>query len=153
MPPVIQAFETISTAKVATSAAEARDLLFLRPTDRITMNRDRLLADAKARALEMVADYAPPEPVLLNLPGATARVAMAMAVEAFVLQGKATPHDQVVAGELAKALSGGETDITAEVGEKGILALEREAFMALVRTPATLDRIEHFLETGRPLRN
>ena len=69
MPPVAKAFEMISTAQVAKSAAEARDLLLLRPTDGITMNRDRLLADAKARALAMVEGYQPAEPKPLRLPG------------------------------------------------------------------------------------
>ena len=153
MPPVMQAFEAISTAKVGTSAAEARDLLYLRPQDRISMNRARLLADAKAFALELVDGYEPPEPVALQLPGASAKVALNMAVDGFVVQGKATAHDAVVAGELAVVLSGADTDITEEVTEKQLLALERQAFMNLVHCNATLDRIEHFLETGRPLRN
>ena len=69
MPPIAQVFETISLAKVAKSADEARDLMFLRPSDGITMNRDRLLADAKAKALDLAANYTPPEPVKLRLPG------------------------------------------------------------------------------------
>ncbi|MEE8246492.1 MAG: 3-hydroxyacyl-CoA dehydrogenase NAD-binding domain-containing protein [Alphaproteobacteria bacterium] len=153
MPALGQAFETISTARVATSAAEARDLLLLRPEDRITMNRDRVLADAKAWALELARDYTPPEPEILHLPGATARVAMDMAVEGFVASGKATAHDRVVAHALAEVISGGECDITEEIGEKQLMALERKAFMALIHKPATLDRIEHMLETGKPLRN
>ncbi len=153
MPPIAQVFETISTAKVSASAAEARDLLLLRPGDGITMNRRRLLADAKARALALAADYKPPAPVEINLPGATARAALDMAVEGFVRQGKATAHDKVVAGALAKVLSGGDTDITRSLKEQDIMALEREAFVSLLKTNATLDRIEHMLETGKPLRN
>ncbi len=153
MPPIAQAFEAISTAKVATSAAEAGDMLILRRGDGITMNRRRLLADAKAKALALAADYAPPEPATINLPGATARAALAMAVDGFVAQGKATAYDAVVAGQLAHVLSGGDTDITEEVDEKQLLKLEREAFLALIRKPKTLDRIEHMLSTGRPLRN
>ena len=153
MPPIAQAFEAISTAKVATSAAEAGDMLILRRGDGITMNRRRLLADAKAKALALAADYAPPEPAAINLPGATARAALAMAVDGFVAQGKATAYDAVVAGQLAHVLTGGDTDITEEVDEKQLLKLEREAFLALIRKPKTLDRIEHMLGTGRPLRN
>jgi len=153
MPPVAQAFEAISTAKVGTSAAESRDLLFLRDGDDITMNRDRLLADAKAKALSLADGYEPPEAVVLNLPGETGRVALAMAVDGFVQQGKATAYDAVVAGELANVLTGGETDITEEVTEKKLLELERKAFVALVKKEKTLNRIEHMLETGRPLRN
>ncbi len=153
MPAISQAFEQISLAKVATSAAEARDLRYLRPDDQVTMNRGRLLADAKALALDLVQDYQPPEPVTINLPGASARVAMEMAVEGFVAAGKATAHDRVVATALAEAISGGDTDITEEIGEKALMALERKGFLALIKTPATLDRIEHMLETGKPLRN
>ena len=153
MPPVVAAFETISLAKVATSAAEARRLMFLRPTDGITMNRDRLLADAKARALELALDYRPPEPVEIVLPGPTGRIALEMAVDGVVKPGKATAHDGVVARALARVVSGGETDVTETVSEKDLMALEREAFLGLIRTPATLDRMEHMLATGKPLRN
>lgn len=154
MPPIAQAFETISLAKVSRSAAEARELLFLRPTDRITMNRERLLADAKARVLELAEDYRPPEPPTFTLPGPTAKAALALAVEGFVLQGKALPHDRTVSLALADVLSGGaHADITEPVGEDQVLALERAAFMRLVRQGPTLARMEHMLETGKPLRN
>ncbi|MCB1008301.1 MAG: enoyl-CoA hydratase/isomerase family protein, partial [Acidobacteria bacterium] len=154
MPPVVKVFETISTAKVATSAAEAQELLFLRPTDGITMNRDRLLADAKRKALDLVeSGYLPPEPPEMTLPGPSGRVALDMAVQGFRANGMATPHDAVVAGELARVLTGGDTDPTETVTEDEISRLEREAFLALLRTPPTLARIEHMLETGKPLRN
>jgi 3-hydroxyacyl-CoA dehydrogenase len=153
MPPVMHAFETIAQAKVGTSAEESRRLLFLGENDRITMNRDRLLADAKARALEMVDGYAPPEPAEIVLPGASGKVALQMAVDGFVAQGMATAYDAVVAERLARVLSGGDTDITETVTEKKLLQLEREAFVSLVRNEPTLDRIEHMLETGKPLRN
>ncbi len=157
MPPVAKAFEIISTAKVGTSADEARELLFLRPTDGITMNRDRLLADAKARALALVADnaggYRAPEPQAFALPGPAGRAALEMAVEGFRASGLATPHDAVVAKRLAVVLTGGDTDLTEPVSEDDLSRLEREAFMDLVKNPATLARIEHMLETGKPLRN
>ena len=153
MPPVAQAFETISTARVARSAAEARDLLFLRPDDGITPNRNRVLANAKARALALVEGYQPPEPAEIVLPGAPGRAAVDLVVEGFVLQGKATAYDRVVASELAHVVTGGDTDITENVSEKDLLALERSAFLALIRNGKTLARIEHMLETGRPLRN
>ena len=153
MPGVIKPFEMLSTATVAKSAAEARELLFFRPEDGITMNRDRLLADAKARALAMVEGYQPPAAEELQLPGGTALAAMSMAVHSFRLNGRATPHDEVVAMALAGILSGGDTDITETMSEDDLLQLEREAFMSLVKDPATLDRMEHMLETGKPLRN
>lgn len=153
LPPVIKTFEMISTATVSKSAQEAQDYLFLRPVDAITMNRDRLLADAKARALAMVEGYQAPEPIELNLPGATARVAMEMAVNDFRAMGKATPHDVVVSTQLARVLSGGDTDRVDKVSEDQLLQLERTAFMNLLRNNNTLARMETMLETGKPLRN
>ena len=153
IPPLLQAFETIALAKVSRSAAEAREMLVLRPTDDITMNRDRLLADAKAKALALAGAYEPPKPQPLNLPGPTGAAALQLGVNDLVLQGKATAYDAVVAGKLAEVLSGGDTDITQETSEDQLLALERKAFQALIRDPRTLARIEHMLETGKPLRN
>jgi 3-hydroxyacyl-CoA dehydrogenase len=153
MPPLVQTFETIGMAKVAKSAFEAKELLFLRASDGITMNRDRLLADAKAKALTLVEGYRAPEKNEIALPGPSGRIALEMAVDALRLKGVATPHDEVVASQLAFVLSGGETDITEPVGDDHLLKLEREAFMTLIRHPATLARIEHMLDTGRPLRN
>ena len=154
MPPVVKVFETISTAKVATSAAEARALLFLRPADGVTMNRDRLLADAKAKALELVASgYRPPAPYEYPLPGPSGLVALDMAVAGFRANGMATEHDAVVSHRLGVVVTGGDTDATETLNEDDLSRLEREAFMDLVRTPGTLARIEHMLETGKPLRN
>ena len=76
-----------------------------------------------------------------------------MFVDGFVRQGKATAHDKVVAGHLAEVISGGDTDLTETVSEDDLLKLERQATMALLREPKTLARIEHTLETGKPLRN
>ncbi|MEZ5452405.1 MAG: 3-hydroxyacyl-CoA dehydrogenase NAD-binding domain-containing protein [Thiothrix sp.] len=153
LPAVLKCFEIISVATVAKSAFEARDYLFLRHTDGISMNRDRLLADAKARALSMVEGYQPPEPPIFHLPGATAKVAMEMAVNDFRAQGKATPYDTVIADALATVLSGGDTDMTEALTEDDLLALEYAQFTQLVRKPETLARVQHMLETGKPLRN
>jgi len=153
MPPVAKAFEAIGTAQVAKSAAQAQEMMILREGDRITMNRDRLLAEAKARALELAEGYEPPEEVKLHLPGETGRAAIEMAVRDFELKGLVTPHDRVVVEELKQVLTGGDTDIVDEVGEDDLLKLERESFMRLIRHPGTLARVEHMLETGKPLRN
>ena len=153
MPPVIKAFETISMATVAKSAVEAKDHLYLRPDDGVVMNRDRVLAAAKDRALKLAENYTPPESVELSLPGPTANAAMKMAVDGFRKLGKATPHDEVVAGALAGVLSGGDTDFTESLSEDASLELERSAFMSLIRHPGTQARMTHMLETGRPLRN
>lgn len=153
MPAAIKVFEIVAMATVAKSAFEARDHRFLREDDAITMNRDRLLADAKARALALAQDYLPPQPRDLSLPGPTARVAMDMAVAGFRKQGKATPHDVTVAHALARVLSGGDTDMMRTVTEDDILALERAGFMKLVKTKQTFARVKHMLTTGKPLRN
>ncbi len=153
MPAVAQVFEMISTARVSKSAQEAREMGILRRGDEIVMNRERLLASAKARALAMAADYRPPEPPVFTLPGPSGRVALTMAAEGFHRQGLATGHDLVVAAALADILSGGDADPTIPLEEEAVLALERDAFMRLVRTEPTLARIAHTLETGKPLRN
>jgi 3-hydroxyacyl-CoA dehydrogenase len=153
MPAIGQAFEQIALAKVSKSAAEAFDLFYLRPGDGVTMNRDRLLADAKAKALSLAKDYHPPQPVRLNLPGPTARVGLGLVVHDLQRQGKATPYDGIVTDRLAEVLSGGDTDMLDEIGEDEILALERKAVVDLFHDPRTLARMEQMLETGKPLRN
>ncbi|MDP8983621.1 MAG: 3-hydroxyacyl-CoA dehydrogenase NAD-binding domain-containing protein [Pseudomonadota bacterium] len=153
MPAPSKVFETVSTATVSKSGAEAKELLFLRPTDGITMNRYRLLADAKALALKLAVGYAPPQPVELKLPGVAGKLAFSMAAEGFHHRGLATEHDMVVSEALADVLSGGSKDLIDIVDEDELLTLERAAFMRLVKTPATLARIEHMLVNGKPLRN
>jgi 3-hydroxyacyl-CoA dehydrogenase len=154
MPPVAKAFETVAMAKVGKSAHESRELGFLRPSDGITMNRDRLLADAKAKALSLAKRYKAPEPQDLRLPGPTGVAAIQLQIEGLALQGKVTPHDKVVVAELAKVVTGGDdADHIDPTGEDKLYALERQAFMRLVRTEGTLRRMEHMLSTGKPLRN
>ena len=149
----MKAFEYIGTAKVATSAEQARSMGFLGPDDGITMNRDRLLADAKQRALEMIDGYEPPEPHAYVLPGDSGFTALELAVKDLALSGQATPHDVVVTRELARILTGGDTDITESLTEEDILEMERKAIGWLGRQPDTLARMEHMLNTGKPLRN
>ncbi|ODP37077.1 3-hydroxyacyl-CoA dehydrogenase/enoyl-CoA hydratase family protein [Sphingomonas turrisvirgatae] len=153
MPALGRAFETISTAQVSKSAAKARELMFMRPADRITMNRDRLLADAKSRALALADGYLPPEKPVFRLAGESGRTGIAGAVRDFRAKGIATPYDEVVAERLAFILTGGEADLVDVVSEDALLKLEREAFMSSVRDGRTQARIEHMLDTGRPLRN
>jgi len=154
MPPVAAAFETIGMAKVAKSAAEAQELGFLRAGDGITFNRDRLLADAKARALALVEGYRPPEPAALALPGRSGKASLAFAVRDLKAKGLVTPHDEVVADALADVLSGGpDADMTEPMSEEKVQALERQALMGLIRTEASLARMQHMLDTGKPLRN
>ena len=153
MPAPAKVFEGISTADVSKSAHQAMERKFLRETDGVSMNRDRVLADAKQRALSMVDGYKPPEPPEFVLPGPSGRAGLYAAAEGFRRRGIATDHDLVVADALAEVLSGGDTDIIDTVTEQQILDLERKAFMRLARTAPTLARIEYTLETGKPLRN
>ncbi len=153
MPAVAKAFEIISTAQVSKSAAQARGLGFLRPTDQVTMNRDRLLYDAKQRVLALAEDYQAPKASEYRLPGPGGRMALDLAVDGFAATGKATPHDVVVSKAVARVLTGGEADPLDTLTEDDMTTLERAAFMALVRTPASLARTEHMLATGKPLRN
>ncbi len=153
MPAVAKAFETISTAQVSKSAALAKEMLLLRPNDGITMNRDRLLADAKAKALSLVAGYAPPEQPTFRLPGESGQVGIAGVVDGFHKKGVATDYDVVVSARLARVLTGGDADLVDVVGEDDLLALEREGFMEAVRDPRTQARIQQMLTTGKPLRN
>ena len=153
MPAVAKSFELIGMAAVATSGAEAQANLILRKGDQVSMNRDRLLADAKAKALSLVEDYAPPEPAEVRLPGPSGKTALLLALTDFARQGKATPHDVVVSTALAEVLTGGDTDPTETLSEDDLLELERNVFKTLVRHPDTAARVEHMLETGKPLRN
>ncbi len=154
MAPVVAAFETIGLAKVATSALEAKELGFLGPEDGVSFNRERLLADAKAKALGLVEGYRPSEPVELTLPGPAGKAALDFALRDLHAKGAASAHDLVVGCALTEVLTGGpDADPTEPVPEDRVLALERAAFSRLVRTPATLARMEHTLETGKPLRN
>lgn len=153
MPAISKVFEYISMAKVAGSAAEAQDMLIINSKSRISMNRRRVLADAKSLALELAVNYAPPEARTIRLPGETAYTALKLAVDNFRKNGKATPHDEVVSLALARVLTGGDTDITREVSEQDMLNLEHEMFMELCKTQGTRDRIAAMLNTSKPLRN
>lgn len=154
MPAIAQAFETIATAKVATSAMQAQSLGFFRETDTVVMNPDRILAEAKSKALHLAANRKPVQPFEYALPGPTGAAALHLALHDFALKGLATPHDLTVGKALARVLSGGDTDITAEpLTEQQMLNLEREQLVALAKTRQTRARIGHMLTTGKPLRN
>ncbi len=151
---VRKAFETIGMATVAKSAQEAVDIGYFRYTDGITMNRDRLLYDAKQRALSMAKNYTPPEKQTdVRLGGEGAKMALDLAVSDLRKSGKATPYDVVVSDHLATVLSGGGKDYTETLSEDDFLKLELQEFMKLLRNDGTLDRIESMLSTGKPLRN
>jgi 3-hydroxyacyl-CoA dehydrogenase len=153
MPPVAGVFEAISTAKVSTSAFEAKDNMILRPTDGITMNKSRLLADAKKKALAMVPGFKPEVPLDMQLPGPSGAAALSMAVDGFYLKGQATSYDVVVSDKIGKVLTGGDkAGPNVLVTQDHLRKLEHEKFMELIHDPRTLARISTMLNTGKPLR-
>jgi 3-hydroxyacyl-CoA dehydrogenase len=149
---VKRAFKVIAMATTSTSALEARALGFLRPMDRITMNRDRLIADAKARVLDLAIDYVAPAPRTIGALGKEALGNLQYAGWAMREGGQITEHEVRIARELAYVLCGGDGPPRV-VTEQDILDLEREAFLKLLGTKPTQERIAYTLKTGKPLRN
>jgi 3-hydroxyacyl-CoA dehydrogenase len=148
-------FENIALAKVSTSAFEARDLRLLRPSDAITMNRDRVLHDAKSRAVALAeSGYRPPLPITdIPAPGDSVLAALRLGIH-MLRQGEyASDHDVTVATHLAEILCGGNITPGTPVSEQYLLDLEREHFLSLCGERKTQERIAHTLKTGKPLRN
>ncbi len=154
---VREVFKTISFATVSGSAEEARRLGFLRASDGITMNPDRLLGDAKQAALEMVrSGYRPSQAGPrsdVRVLGEGGIAELKIGVHQARRGGFITEHDALVAGKLAHVLCGGKLAGAAVVSEQYLLDLEREAFLSLCGEEKTQARIEHLLGTGKPLRN
>ena len=149
---VPKVFQNIARCRVASSIDEAREMKILRAVDGITMNRSRVLADAKARCLEMAKDYSPPRPRTVHLPGAVLKRIIDGKADALARKGKITEHDAVVSRALSTVLCGGNTNMTRALSEQQLLELERAAFMELVKTEATFKRIDHMVEHGKPFR-
>jgi 3-hydroxyacyl-CoA dehydrogenase len=150
-----KAFETIATAKVSTSAHEARGLGFLSGADGITMNRDRVLSDAKARALELVrAGYEPPQ-MRMDIPAPGENVLATLRLGIHIMrQGEfISDHEVKIGTKVAEVLCGGNVTPGTAVSEQYILDLEREAFKSLCGEKKTQERIQYTLKTGKTLRN
>jgi 3-hydroxyacyl-CoA dehydrogenase len=147
-----RAFKLIATATTSSSALEARKLGFLREGDRISMNRDQLLADAKLRVLELAPDYVPPLPQTITALGKEGYGNLKYAAWAMREAGQITDFEVRIANALAYVLCGGDGPRRV-VTEQDILDLEREAFLSLLGTKETQARISYMLETGKPLRN
>jgi 3-hydroxyacyl-CoA dehydrogenase len=148
-------FETIATAKVSTSAHEARGLDFLSSSDRITMNRERVLSDAKARALELVrAGYEPPVMRTdIPAPGENILAALKLGVHLMRQSEYISDHERKIGTKIAEVLCGGNITPGTPVSEQYLLDLEREAFKSLCGEKKTQERIQFTLKTGKPLRN
>ncbi len=149
---VKRAFEIIAMARTSTSALEAFEIGYLQKGDRISVNKDRLLADAKQRVLDLAPDYVSPVRGPITALGKEALGNLKYAVWSFREAGQITDHEVKIASELAYVLSGGDGP-PRQVTEWDILDLEREAFLKLLGTRKTQERIAHTLKTGKPLRN
>jgi len=149
-----RAFELIGMAKVSSSAEEARQLGFLRASDHISMNPDRLIGDAKHLALALAADYAPGVPRTdIKVGGEPAFAMLKLGAWTMRQGGYISDYDVVVAEKLANVLSGGRLTGEQTVSEQYLLDLEREAFLSLCGNPKTQERMQFMLKTGKPLRN
>ena len=153
LPFVQRVFETIGFGMVSTSGPDAKRLGYLRPSDGITMNRDRLLADAKTLALSLAGGYVPPQPRAIPVGGANVLAALKLGVHLAWRAGRISDHDALIGRKLAWILAGGDTSAPAVVSEQHLLDLEREAFLSLCGERKTQERIAHTLKTGKPLRN
>ncbi|GAB6875863.1 3-hydroxyacyl-CoA dehydrogenase/enoyl-CoA hydratase family protein [Thermaerobacter litoralis] len=151
---VNRVFELIATARVALSAAEARQLGFFRNTDRIVTNPDHLIYEAKRAVLALdEAGYRPPVRRRIPVVGDSGRALLELAATSMHWSGYASEHDLKIARKLAHVLAGGDVPPGTEVDEDYLLNLEREAFLSLVGEPKTQARMQHLLKTGKPLRN
>jgi 3-hydroxyacyl-CoA dehydrogenase len=148
-------FINVAMAKVATSAYEAYDLGFFKPhKDIVVVNKNRQIATAKRHALQMLEDgYTPPLPKKVLVYGQQALGMFLVGTDSLVEGGYASAHDQKIANKLAYVMAGGDLSEPAYVSEQYLLDIEREAFMSLCAERKTLERIEHMLKTGKPLRN
>ncbi len=148
-------FELIGMGKVATSAQEARSFGILRECDSISMNGDRLIADAKQQVIDLdLSGYMRPvqrEDVLVL--GESGQAAMKLALHMMKRGGYVSDHDVLIGKKLAHVMSGGDMNHRTHVSEQYLLDLEREAFVSLCGERKTQERISAMLKTGKPLRN
>lgn len=153
--PVIQKiFETIGMAKVSVSAVEAREMGYLQPADRIVMDRERLLDEAKREVLHLaLSDYVPPRREKIYAGGRDMLAALRSALFQMREGEHISDHDQLIGEKLGWILAGGDISAPEWVDEQYILDLEREAFVELIQTGKTMERVLHTLKTGQPLRN
>jgi len=155
LPPVQRAFETIAFARVSSSAPDAERLGYLRSVDAFTMNGERVIADAKARALQRAREgYHPPQPrTHIPVGGDTVLAPLKLGIHLAWRAGRISDHDALVGRRLATVMAGGVLPHPSTLTEQELLDLEREAFLSLVGERKTLERIQHTLKTGKPLRN
>ncbi len=148
-----RALETVAMGKVATSALEARKLLYMSKQDTISMNRRYLLNDADSKASAMANGYTPPRPRSFRLPGENAYATFLAGLRPMLEGGFISEHDYKIACKVAYIMTGGKTNSNKKVSEDYLLDLEREAFLSLISEEKTMARIAYMLEHNKPLRN
>ena len=155
LPPIQRAFETIAFAKTSTSGPDAERIGYLRSVDAFTMNRERLIADAKARALQRVRDgyQPPPRRHAIAVGGDSVSATLKLGVHLALRAARISEHDALIGRKLATIMGGGALRHATTVTEQHLLDLEREAFLSLIATRKTQERIQFTLKTGKPLRN
>jgi 3-hydroxyacyl-CoA dehydrogenase len=155
LPAAQRAFETIAFAKTSASGPDAQRLGYLRPVDAFTMNRERLLSDAKTRALQRVREgYQPPVPrTAIPVGGDSVAAPLKLGVHLAWRAARISDYDALIGRKLAAIMAGGSIPHPSTVSEQQLLDLEREAFLSLVAERRTQERIQHTLKTGKPLRN
>jgi 3-hydroxyacyl-CoA dehydrogenase len=154
LPYVQKAFEAIAMATVATSAPHAQELGFMRATDKVTVNQDYLIHDAKNTVLAMVLEgYEPPKPAPIKVLGEYGVSTFKVGVQNMLWGGYISEHDMKIAEAVGFVLCGGNIKPNSLVSEQYLLDIEREAFLKLCGEEKTLERISHLLSTGKPLRN
>ncbi len=154
LPYIREVFKTIGMAKVSDSAHKAKELGYLRPSDTIVMNRDLLIQTAKEEALNLVqAGYQSPAETPIKVMGKTALAALKLMLHVMHEGRFITDYDKVVAERVAFVLVGGDLSEEQEVPESYLLKLEREAILECLQDDRTIDRMEHMLKKGKPLRN
>lgn len=153
-PMINRAFENIAMARVATSGHEAIKFGYMRSTDRVSTNRDRIIGDAKKLVLQMVENgFVPLHPKTINAVGAPGYAALQLAIQTMVWANQISEHDAKIASKVAYIVTGGGVTPGTPVTEQDLLDLEREAFLSLLGEPKTLDRMRHMLKFNKPLRN
>jgi 3-hydroxyacyl-CoA dehydrogenase len=154
LPSVQRVFETIGFGKVSASAPDAARIGYLRAADGITMNRDRVISDAKAVALARVAAFVPLQPrTAIPVGGPTVGAALKLGVHLAWRAGRISDHDALIGRTLARILAGGDAPASTTLPEQQLLDLEREAFLSLCGERKTQERIAYTLKTGKTLRN
>jgi 3-hydroxyacyl-CoA dehydrogenase len=154
IPTLVDRFKTIATAGVSTSASEAFNYRYLLPErDLIVMNKDRAIAEAKKKVLELAPNYTQPLPKKVTVLGQTGLAALYVAANELKLGRYASEHDIKIAKKIAWVLCGGDLSGTQVVSEQYLLDLEREAFLSLCGEQKTLERIQYMLQNNKPLRN